>query len=1063
MAPEYVPDGWLATLVRGQAWHNCSSHALILSAADVISADLVQRSLPLHSLIDIDTQEAIQTILRGLGSAHSRERLQASRKLHDSTAWLQGPEAHRGFREAAGTLGGVGVIVGLIKRERVSASGRQLTAGGDEISERECVQHWDTLAALCLCPQNAANAARWGAMAIARQIMEEHASADLQATVLLMLSNFAGFCWSRTASAITEAGLLPFMIDAATAHIGVDGSEDEPWDGCSWSITALQALARCTEIHQSLVAEGLPKVFALMLQTESVRLGLGAKRPSDTYLKASFGLVSLMDGEENHPAIARDLDRCIGWMVESLRASLDGGAWPQQRKQLLWVTTHGIASLAVPEANKNALGKAGVIPLLVKVLCLHCDVINEPETGRSLSVSQAWSLENATSAIWALSFTEENKVRMLEQRSELRAALQGMSELSEMQVRHDHESQYVAVAALRRATIDAGYLMWALQLTGETGVDFTSSPDRGRIAVVHHEDDAELAMRLRQGLADAGYDVMLTDSDGSNHSAGENTSASLHFRTVSTADARGQQKVLDENDYSKTIFVSHCRRDPPIANMCYCILQALRFGVDDANQPLCAITNVDANSKGAKMHFWTDKEQLAQMPGVDFLAELTKAQLKSRSSWFMIGNAYAGSGQCMAELQYANSKKLQILPIFIERYAQSEAEFSTWQHTCDPDLADFEHWKLQTEMIDRIACSKQGAVHYLDREDFVCDACRNSRGLICENCSNWERAKQTSSGKLLLTLVQELSVYLQQEWIMLRGVDVDNVMLEASKASCVVMLANSQFKLSHSCRTEVQHAHSLDKPLITLLTEEHWTPDGWLEQMIPQGTTAHPAGIPLVDRDADFEGALAALIAELGDLGIPVQRQSTALSQRRRRLSRHCSSSLKSNADANHAGKRASSSSAPMKRRLGRHHHHTAVLPALERAVSYDSGTLRATEPAGRMFRSWDLTLLEDASDGPIPGTPKPVHTQDTSSMDRVPQAAAVAPAVDASTAPPSAIESRSVLPQQAVSSVELPSFTSSQVVDVLKHCVRDCGGCVAALHCVRTRSILTEIYLCDA
>ena len=143
-------------------------------------------------------------------------------------------------------------------------------------------------------------------------------------------------------------------------------------------------------------------------------LGPKAKKPSEAYLKGCFGLACLVGQEENHPAIGKDLDRCVGWMVENLRAGLDARPWPCANAPTVWVVTHGIASMAIADCNKDKLGEAGVIPLLIRVLKIISDD----------STDGAWARENATAALWALSFSDKNKQVLHGHKDELYPLLQ---------------------------------------------------------------------------------------------------------------------------------------------------------------------------------------------------------------------------------------------------------------------------------------------------------------------------------------------------------------------------------------------------------------------------------------------------------------------------------------------------------------------------------------------------------------------------------------------------------------------------------------------------------------
>jgi hypothetical protein len=97
----------------------------------------------------------------------------------------------------------------------------------------------------------------------------------------------------------------------------------------------------------------------------------------------------------------------------------------------------------------------------------------------------------------------------------------------------------------------------------------------------------------------------------------------------------------------------------------------------------------------------------------------------------------------MKEFMYADQKKFNLVPIFIESFSEEEARFdndkSRWK--VDRDLDSFAKWEAKKDMIDRLACSRQGVVAGFNVDDFMCVKCRDSRDEVCMDCTNWEGLK----------------------------------------------------------------------------------------------------------------------------------------------------------------------------------------------------------------------------------------------------------------------------------------------------------------------------------
>eukprot|EP01043_Picozoa_sp_COSAG02_P049549 COSAG02_NODE_4986_length_4749_cov_4.965806_4_plen_437_part_00 len=192
-------------------------------------------------------------------------------------------------------------------------------------------------------------------------------------------------------------------------------------------------------------------------------------------------------------------------------------------------------------------------------------------------------------------------------------------------------------------------------------------------------------------------------------------------------------------------------------------------------------------------------------------------------------------------------------------------------------------------MIDRLACSRQGVPALLDTTDFMCDGCRNSRDMVCPECSKWERACATTSGAKLKESVETLARYLVKENQLAGRGDaaVTSMTAGVAKASCVIVLCSKAYKLSPSCRAESLHASAENKRILCLKCEE-WESDGWLNAFMSDKTTV----------DYRSEGQLDEIFARLQEaLGPPPEPQS--LSRTKSALSRSRSRSI----DSEHSSK----------------------------------------------------------------------------------------------------------------------------------------------------------------
>ena len=431
--------------------------------------------------------------------------IKASKEIQEAVAWANAArpgfrtESKRPCREAVGALGGV---------ERLC---RLLGDGRRSISEEAQIQHLLTLGQLCLCPKNAASAARLGALETVKLILsEDSSSSELRTVATKMLSTFSGFCSTASLQMVVDSGITPLLIEVVMAPASQPAVEARTErDERDWSISTLTALARNGALRAELLEAGLMEAFAYILRTESQKLGPKAEKPTEAYIKGSFGLACLVGQEENHPAIGKDLNRCIRWMARHLQAALDAEPWPESSAPTLWVVTHGIASMAIADCNKDKLGEAGVIPLLVRVL-LDVD---------DASTDGAWARENAAAALWALSFSQTNKELLMERKDVLFPVLEKIATQAS-NFSHTNLGDWRRESICRTAR-SAANLKFKVEASHDTERRSARESHRatsfGREAGVpalgagqqlmlsHHPSDRVCATRLKRFLEDSGY------------------------------------------------------------------------------------------------------------------------------------------------------------------------------------------------------------------------------------------------------------------------------------------------------------------------------------------------------------------------------------------------------------------------------------------------------------------------------------------------------------------------------------------------------------------------------
>ena len=114
----------------------------------------------------------------------------------------------------------------------------------------------------------------------------------------------------------------------------------------------------------------------------------------------------------------------------------------------------------------------------------------------------------------------------------------------------------------------------------------------------------------------------------------------------------------------------------------------------------------------------------------------------------MLGNAYVGSIECLKEFQWGESQKYKFVPVFLEPFVSSEAEFAEKNTAafCDGDRKTFGEWEKWADVVKRLSFSKQGCVALLTRKDFLCPQCERTvrHDKVCATCSDWKGVMRTS-------------------------------------------------------------------------------------------------------------------------------------------------------------------------------------------------------------------------------------------------------------------------------------------------------------------------------
>lgn len=102
---------------------------------------------------------------------------------------------------------------------------------------------------------------------------------------------------------------------------------------------------------------------------------------------------------------------------------------------------------------------------------------------------------------------------------------------------------------------------------------------------------------------------------------------------------------LNIKSLGPTIFVSYSRRCPAALNATLALVSALRTECAPDGQPYCSAV------QSGRVTLWLDKEQMLSAPGENWASVLAQAQKLAVLNCFFLSNAFAGSDECMKELQ----------------------------------------------------------------------------------------------------------------------------------------------------------------------------------------------------------------------------------------------------------------------------------------------------------------------------------------------------------------------------------------------------------------------------
>lgn len=87
------------------------------------------------------------------------------------------------------------------------------------------------------------------------------------------------------------------------------------------------------------------------------------------------------------------------------------------------------------------------------------------------------------------------------------------------------------------------------------------------------------------------------------------------------------------------------------------------------------------------------------------------------------------------------------------------------------------------------------------------------------------------SRDICLSIKNELEKSGYEVWIDvedIRGSSLESMATAIEESQCVLMGMTEKYKLSSNCRLEAEYAVQLNKPIIPLILQKDYKPDGWL-------------------------------------------------------------------------------------------------------------------------------------------------------------------------------------------------------------------------------------------
>lgn len=200
-------------------------------------------------------------------------------------------------------------------------------------------------------------------------------------------------------------------------------------------------------------------------------------------------------------------------------------------------------------------------------------------------------------------------------------------------------------------------------------------------------------------------------------------------------------KILrGSKEMERAVFFSHSRRDAGALNLVYILVGALRCQRKPDGQPFSSGCFVPSTGE-ARVIPWLDKQQMGDMGGQSWIATLAQVQTKAMLSVFCLSNAFCGSDECILELNYAGMEKRLRIPVFLEPFATSAADFAQRgiAELCDKNKQDWEAFEISKNVVKRSTGHLQGAPIFChDLSEFTCPACRGTRDSPCPQCTDWE-------------------------------------------------------------------------------------------------------------------------------------------------------------------------------------------------------------------------------------------------------------------------------------------------------------------------------------